>query len=409
MNTSTQRIQKDIETLGQFTATPGEGMTRFTFSKEYDQSRQYIKAQMEQAGLQVREDALGDIIGLLPGTDPTLAPVMIGSHFDSVKNGGCFDGPAGVVIALEIARTLNEQGIKPRRPIEFCALIEEEGGRFGGGLFASRGITGKLKASDLETLKDENGISIAQAMQTYGFDPANYKDAVRRPGDIFAFLEMHIEQGPILEDANIDLGIVSHIVGLTEFLVEITGRPDHAGTTPMNMRADALTAAGQVLAALPLIAHQAGMGTVTTVGKLQVLPGAANIVPGKVTFTVDIRCKDEQGIASAKDAIVKMLDDAMGEGLSYTINELLYSKPVQMSEDIVAVMKQKADALGFSHMDMTSGAGHDAMVMADITPAALLFVPSKNGRSHCPEEWTDYEQIQKAAEVYFETLKEITK
>lgn len=407
MVTQTKRIKEDIEALAQFTATPGEGMTRFTFTKQYDDSRKYIIEQMRLAGLEVREDALGDIIGRLPGSED-LPPVMIGSHFDSVKNGGNFDGPAGVVLGLEVARAFRDEGVKPRRPIEVCALIEEEGGRFGGGLFASRGMAGRLKPEDFNTLKDSEGISIGQAMAEYGFDPQNYAQAVRAPGSVAAFLEMHIEQGPILENSNTQLGVVSHIVGLTQLEVEITGRPDHAGTTPMDVRADALACAAAAITKLPEFAAAAGQGTVATVGVMQVFPGAANIVPGRVSFKVDIRSKSEEAIVAVRDQFFAELEKNAKEPLRYKTETLLYVKPVEMDPEITRIIRQQCEELGVSYLTMTSGAGHDAMVMAEIAPAALLFVPSKQGRSHCPEEWTDYDQIQKAAEVYYRTLRQMT-
>jgi allantoate deiminase len=408
METRLERIKKDIETLAKFTSTPGKGLTRFSFTEEDKASREYIKREMIQAGLIVYEDASGTVIGRLEGDLKNAPVVMVGSHFDSVKNGGNFDGPAGVVAALEIARVFHEKELKPKYPIEFIGMIEEEGGRFGGGLLASRAMAGKVTREQLNDFKDENGISIAEAMRSFGFDPDKIYQAIRKPETIKAFLELHIEQGPILETGGNDIGIVNYIVGIKEIEVNIIGRPDHAGTTPMNMRADALCAAAEVISKIGSFAVEAGEGTVATVGKLQVNPGAANIVPGEVQFLVDIRSKESALIDEVTSRIENELKKVSEDkGVTFTIVEKLGVLPVKLARQIVESLNKCCEELGFSKESMLSGAGHDAMVMAAITDVGLVFVPSKNGRSHCPEEWTDYEQLQKGIEVVYSAVKEL--
>ncbi|WP_186429917.1 Zn-dependent hydrolase [Clostridium sp. BSD9I1] len=408
MNTNLERIKRDIEALGEFTSTPGVGNTRLSFSEEDRKAREYIKGQMKEAGLQVYEDAAGTIVGRLEGELKDAPVVMIGSHYDSVKNGGIFDGPAGVVTALESARVFKENNIKPKYPVEFIAMIEEEGCRFGGGLFGSRAMVGKVTREELDKYKDTQGISIAQAMKDFGFNPDEINKAVRNPKDIKAFLELHIEQGPILESNNKDLGIVQYVVGIREFEVIIKGRADHAGTTPMDMRLDALDAAAPVISKISGFAKEAGEGTVATIGKFQLLPGAANIVPEEVKFTVDIRSKSKNLINEVSNKISKDLENmAETKGVKYEIIDKLNVNPVKLSENIISIMKNKADNIGFTTEDMLSGAGHDAMIMAGVTEVGLLFVPSKNGRSHCPEEWTDYDKLQKGVEIMCQTLEEL--
>lgn len=408
MNTKLERIKKDIEALAQFTATPGKGLTRFSFTEEDRKSREYIKDELKNAGLEVYEDAAGTVVGRLEGELKNAPAVMIGSHFDSVKNGGNFDGPAGVVAGLEIARVFQEKGLKPKYPIEFIAMIEEEGGRFGGGLFASRAMVGKVTREQLDTYKDAEGISTAEAMRKFGFNPDRIHEAVRKPENVRAFLELHIEQGPILETNCKDIGIVDYIVGIREYEIVIKGRPDHAGTTPMNMRADALDAASGVISRISCYAKEAGEGTVATVGKLQVLPGAANIVPGEVQFLVDIRSKKLELIDEVSAKIEAKLKKVSSEkGVTFTIIEKLSVAPVRLAEGIVGSLNKSCDNNKFTKASMLSGAGHDAMVMADITDVGLVFVPSKGGRSHCPEEWTDYEQLQKGIEVVYDTVKDL--
>ncbi|MBR3706079.1 MAG: hydantoinase/carbamoylase family amidase, partial [Firmicutes bacterium] len=229
LKTNVERIQKDIESLAQFSCVEGIGCTRFTYTKEFAQARDYIVSEMKAAGLQVREDAVGIIIGRMEGKNPDAPVVMTGSHFDTVKTGGRFDGPAGVIAGLETARVLHEEGFVPECPIEFVALPEEEGARFGSGLFGSRAMCGQLKPGEIENNKDWDGVTVAEAMKGYGLDPSKAAEAQRKPGEIGTFLELHIEQGPLLEKTKTDIGIVDAIVGLRVFDIHVYGRSDHAG------------------------------------------------------------------------------------------------------------------------------------------------------------------------------------
>lgn len=405
MKTNLDRIKRDIEELSKFNATPGHGLTRFSLTHEDKGAREYIRNELLKLGLEVYEDSAGSIFGKRKGSSDDLPVIMIGSHFDSVKNGGNFDGPAGVVMALEIMRVLEGNNIKTKYPIEFVGMIEEEGGRFGSGVFGSRAMTGAVSIEELNNNKDEKGISMADALKEFGFNPNDIQKAQRKPEDIKAFIELHIEQGPILEKNEKDIGVVDFIVGINEFKVIVNGRPDHAGTTPMNMRADALIAASNVIGKISGYAKQAGEGTVATVGTLNVKPGAANIVPGEVTFTVDIRSKKSDCIKEVKSKIIEALNiEAKASGVKTEIIEMLDVKPVKMSEKIINNLEKNIKSNDFSYVKMLSGAGHDAMVMSAITDVGLIFVPSKDGRSHCPEEWTDYEDLQKGIEVIYDTL-----
>lgn len=408
MKTNLDRIKNDIVELSKFNATPGCGLTRWSFTNEDRGARDYIKGQMEAAGLKVYEDAAGTIVGRLEGELKDAPAVMVGSHFDSVKNGGNFDGPAGVITGLEIARVIKENNVRVKYPIEFVAMIEEEGTRFGGGLFGSRAMAGKVTMEELETYKDKDGISMAEAMKDFGFDPCKIGEAIRRPEDVKAFIELHIEQGPILEKKKKDIGIVEYIVGINQFEITVKGRPDHAGTTPMNMRADALDAASCVISKISDFAKAAGEGTVATVGILNLLPGAANIVPGEVRFTVDIRSKKASCIKEVGDKIREELDNVCSlKGVSYKMVKKLTAEPVKLADKIIEALNKNCECSGFSKEPMLSGAGHDAMIMASITEVGMVFVPSRDGRSHCPEEWTDYEDLQKGVEVVLKTILDI--
>lgn len=398
METNAKRIQRDIEQLAQFTATPGQGVTRFSYTPEDRAARNYIKEQMQQAGLFVSEDAVGTVIGRRPGLKEGPA-VLVGSHFDSVKHGGAFDGTAGVVVALEIARVLKEHDITTCYPIEVIAMVEEEGGRFGGGLLASRAMAGMVRKEVLTASYDAQGISLAEAMAEFGLDP-DIKAAQRKPDELKASFELHVEQGVVLESEGTDLGLVQAIVGMREYEVEITGRPDHAGTTPMNMRADALFAASCVVQQVRQIALDVGGGAVGTVGKLEVRPGAGNIVPGQVCFSVDLRSHEQEALDTLSDKLKTAVEEACKpEGLTYTITDKMDVQPVKLPAHLRDLIAREAKTRGISTHPMVSGAGHDTQVMATLTDAALIFVPSKDGRSHCPEEWTDYAALKKGADV----------
>ena len=395
------RIQRDIEALAHFTASPGEGVTRFSFTAEDRLAREYIKNQMAASHLKVYEDAAGTIIGRREGSRRCAPAVMIGSHFDSVKKGGPFDGPAGVVAALEISRILDENRICTEYPLEFIAMVEEEGGRFGAGLFGSRAMAGKILPGELLNFHDDAGISVARAMQDFGLEPEAITSAVRSPDQLKAFLELHIEQGPILEKTGIDVGLVETVVGIEQWEIEIQGRPDHAGTTPMNMRADALVAAADVIKQIYRLASDSAAGTVATVGKLQVSPGAGNIVPGKAIFTVDIRSDNATDIQQLSEAIQRFLFSLAKEypGISTRMSPVLSIDPTPLSSDILQLLEEEAGFSGITSRRMRSGAGHDAMVMASLTEVGLVFVPSRDGRSHCPEEWTDYNKLKKGVDL----------
>lgn len=408
MQSNRNRIKTILEELSLFTATPGAGTTRLSYSLEDKLARTYLKKQMKQVGLKVREDAVGNIYGRLEGKDASLPAVMVGSHFDSVPNGGSFDGPAGVVTGLEVAALFQENQLQPVYPLEVIAMVEEEGSRFGSGLLGSRMLAGQVSAENLTSMKDKDGISVNEAMLALGFNGNQLTEARRTAKDVKAFIELHIEQGPVLEEAGEDVGIVETIVGMTEIKVTITGRAGHAGTTPMNARRDALAATVQIVADLPQLAMNAAEATVLTIGKLTVYPNGANVIPNAVVFTVDVRSKSEACVQSVIQQVKTIIQTKTPKGITAEIEEMLYEKPVQLSEKIHQQLRANSEALGLKSRSMVSGAGHDAMIFAGFTEVGLVFVPSKDGLSHTPEEWTDYEQVQKGIEVVYETVKQLT-
>ena len=409
LKTNIERIQKDIETLAQFSCVEGIGCTRFTYTKEFAQARDYIVSEMKAAGLTVREDAVGTVIGRLEGKNPNAPILMTGSHFDTVKTGGRFDGPAGVTAALETARTLHDEGFVPECPIEFVALPEEEGARFGGGLMGSRAMCGKLTQAEVDTYKDWDGVTIAEAMKGYGLDPTKIADAKRTPGEIGTFIELHIEQGPILENNRTDVGIVEAIVGLRCLNVTVTGRSDHAGTTPLNMRADTMLATAKAIVAGTEKAKELNDGTVVTFGRVETIPGAFNIVAKETNFNIDCRSRGIESVNTVIDVIRTSLERSVAEnpGLSFEMEEKTSALPVQMKAEVQELLEKHAAELNISTRKMLSGAGHDAMIMGALCDVAMVFVPSKDGRSHVPEEWTDYADLQKGVELVYRTIKEL--
>ena len=408
MRSSIERIRKDIERLAVFTATPGAGVTRYSFSEEDRNARAYIRREMEDAGLRTYEDGAGNLFGRRDGRTNDAPPVMVGSHFDSVPNGGAFDGDAGVSTALEIARILRDERITTERPMEFAALVEEEGARFACGLYGSRAMTGLLGEAHLDTFTDRDGGTLRTVLRDFGFAPERFTTARREPGSIAAFLELHIEQGPVLETNGIDLGLVSAIVGVSQFEAELTGRADHAGSTPMTLRKDALAAAAEVVLALQAAARREGEGTVGTVGKMRVAPGGSNIVPEIVNFTMDIRSSVESRmmrIIAEMKALMERI--AMRDALGWRMDEKVLIPPVSMHPEIVDALEASARNRGYSARRMVSGAGHDAMVMARLAPVGMVFVPSRGGRSHCPEEWTEYADVAKGADIMLDAALRI--
>ena len=406
MTANQQRIEQHIELLSRFTATPGAGVTRLTYSKEDLQARNYIKEAMTEYGLTVTEDGFGNIFGKLEGTLPDAPSVIVGSHFDSVPNGGAYDGTAGVVVGLEVAALFKENNLKPAYPLEIIALVEEEGSRFGGGLMGSRGMMGLLTAEDFKTLADKDGILAVDAMADIWVNPTNEKK--RDPKTIKAFLELHIEQGPILEETNIQIGVVEAIVGLTQLEVTVQGQAGHAGTTPMDRRSDALVSAAQIIAALPGIASDEGEGTVITTGRLNVFPNGANVIPDKVVFTVDIRSGKEEHVLNAVRKVKELIAQQDGNGIRTSIEQQLYIEPKELDSGIRSLLKEASDHLEIPYCSINSGAGHDAMVFSDFTACGMVFIPSKDGLSHCPEEWSDPGHLADGTTIIYEAAKRLT-
>ncbi len=404
MRVQKRRIEKDFDNISNFGKLSNGGVTRLAFSKEDIESRNYLHKTMEEIGLEVRIDAFGNMRGRREGLEE-LAPVAIGSHLDTVPEGGHYDGVVGVIAALEVIRVLNDKDIRTKRPIEVINLSAEESSRFGGATLGSKVLSGKISLAGLNKYVDREGLSLYEALKDNGFKPDEIESAVLNKGDIYSFIEMHIEQGPVLETENISVGIVTSIAAPTRFRVNFKGVADHSGNTPMSIRKDALTAASELVLGVERIARdEAGPATVGTVGYLYVKPGAMNVIPGGVELGIDIRdiSSDDKKMAVKKviDLIVEIKKNRPVE-IEYEI--LTDDEPVQLSNKVIQILEQTAEEIGLSYKVMHSGAGHDAMHMADIANTGMIFIPSKNGISHNIEEFTEMDDVCKGAELLLET------
>ena len=402
----TGRIARDLEHLKQFTATPGNGCTRLPFTKEARDAVNYLKELMAEAGLEVTEDAAGNVFGVLKGEDPSLPCVMMGSHYDSVVNGGDYDGIAGVICAIEVARLLKEEGVTPKRNFVAVGFCDEEGMRFGTGYFGSGAMLGNRDVEYTKKFADTDGVTIYEAMKGYGLDPEKIGEAAWKEGSIGCFLEAHIEQGPVLDAEGTELGLVEGIVGIQRYMVTVHGRADHAGTTPMDMRMDAVDAATKVISKIADWAREKADGTVSTVGYINTVPGGMNIVAEKVEFTVDIRSMNNDNINDITNRIRKALDKEVAEyGGSYEMDNKLTITPVHLSSEMLDFMEADCKERGYTYRRMPSGAGHDSLEIGQSIPTVMIFTPSKEGRSHCPVEFTKYSEFAKASVIMKDLAK----
>ncbi len=401
------RLWADVMALAELT-DPAHPYTRRSFTPLFLRGRDLLAKRFAEAGLAVRIDTAGNLIGRLEGAKPELGVIAVGSHSDTVPSGGRFDGIAGVATALEVVRALRDKGERLDHTIEVIDFLAEEPSEYGLSCVGSRGMAGVLAPAMLD-LTDPGGERLRDALRRVGGDPERL-DAARR-ADIKAFLELHIEQGIVLESQALDVGIVTSIVGIRRIEIVFEGAADHAGTTPMHLRQDALVAAAQTVASVRRVAEElAGAGKgyfVATVGILAVEPGASNVVPGRCRLVIDARTTDlaltERFVAaierdSAEHAKVARVKRA-------PLKTLSEGKPVACDESVRAAMSQAARDLGLGQTDLASGAGHDAAFMSRICKSGMVFVPCKGGKSHSPEEWSEREQIAAGAAVILQAVK----
>ena len=404
-NIMKNRLQHDFDQISRFGALPGGGVTRIAFTKEDFQARNWLKLQMEKAGLTVSIDAVGNMRGRRAGRCE-LPPVMMGSHLDTVPQGGDFDGVVGVLAALEVVRRLNDRQLVTKRPVEVINFSAEESSRFGVGTLGSKAMTGTIDLKTAKTLVDKEGVSLYQALKNNSFPVDEMDSAIVLPGQIHGFVEIHIEQGPVLESRKCSVGIVTAIAAPTRFKVIIKGRSDHSGSTPMNMRKDALAGASELILGVERIAgKEAGNATVGTVGYCLVTPGSMNVIPGQVELGIDIRDTHPRDKKNAVSAVKTLMDQiAEKRGLTIVCHQLCNDTPVTLSEKMILSLKAAAHETHQACILLPSGAGHDAMNMARITNVGMIFIPSLGGISHNTAEYSQMKDIEAGTRVLLETI-----
>jgi allantoate deiminase len=411
MKINSNRLQQHFEAMSEIGKIGETGTCRPTMTPLEKQGFDIAASWMKEAGMKTHIDNFGNLIGKLEGKNKSLPVLMMGSHLDSQPYGGRFDGVAGVLCAIEVVKTLTENNIIPDRSIEVVSFADEEGWRFNKGLFGSRGILGRLEKGELER-KDKDGITREKALRDFGCDPDKFSESEYKPGSIFCFLELHIEQGPILDTAKKPIGVVSGISGPLWLTVKLKGMAGHAGSVPMAMRKDALVGAAEIIIALNEIASQVpGAPTVGTVGTLNVFPASRNIIPEEVTFTVDLRDIDlERRNKYEKQLMDKIRSITQKHQLTYEISEDTNSEPRYCADWIKDIIKQECKTLQLTDTpELMSGPFHDAMALSYACDYGMIFVRCKDGISHNPLEYASYEDLAIGAEVLYGTILQILK
>jgi N-carbamoyl-L-amino-acid hydrolase len=401
------RLWADVMDLAEIT-DPARPYTRRSFTALFLEGREWLTQRFQDAGLTTRIDTAGNLIGRIEGRNPALGVIALGSHSDTVPSGGRFDGIAGVATGLEIVRALRDSGVQPEHTIEVIDFLAEEPSEYGLSCVGSRGMTGSLDDAML-ALTEPGGETLRDALRRVGGDPDKLDLAKR--DDIRAFLELHIEQGIVLESQSLDVGIVTSIVGIRRIEVIFQGEADHAGTTPMALRHDALVAAAATVSSVRRVAEQlAAEGAdyfVATVGILAVDPSASNIVPGRCRLVIDARTT--QPVLTQR--FVEIVDrESAAHATAARVTRASFATlsdgpPVACDPALRAALRQGAHDLGLSESDLPSGAGHDAAFMSRICPSAMIFVPCRAGKSHAPEEWSDREQIAAGAAAIYQAVR----
>lgn len=388
MSIERQRICRELSALGEFGFVPGEGTSRVAYSQSFLQGRDYVKALMEEAGLQVFIDGVGNLIGRKEGKLPGSKIISVGSHIDSVPGGGIYDGCLGVLGGIECIRAMKREGYTNRHPIEVIAFIEEEGNAIGG-TFGSRCFVG-------EALSEEE----IKKAASFGMTLEDIRSAKGKAEDYEAYLELHIEQGGVLESKNLEIGIVEGIVGIARFDGLVEGETNHAGTTPMSLRKDAMTRSVNMLDDLYDRVLRRKDGMVCTVGEFRIVSPAVNVVPGKTRFTLEVRNPHMEEMLKVVSAW-----EANYEPQGLKLQQFLQQDETMMDGQLLDKMEGICCSKRLSFTRMYSGAGHDAMNMAGFTPSGMIFIPSVDGRSHCIEEFSKEEDIGNGTEVLFEMIK----
>ncbi|MGP7818473.1 allantoate deiminase [Niallia sp. 01092] len=402
INMETAEVEQWVEWLAGFGKTANDGVTRLLYDDTWQKTQLALKTKMDESGLQSYFDSVGNLFGRLTGTEEKERVILTGSHIDTVVDGGKYDGAYGVVASLLAVQYLYKHYGLPKKTIEVVSLCEEEGSRFPLAFWGSGSITGKFNMNDSKELSDANGIPFHQAMEQAGFSPSGGQ-AVR--DDIASFIEVHIEQGAVLEKEKQSVGIATHIVGQKRFNIKISGESNHAGTTPMSYRKDSMHIAAELIAYTLKKASEIDESLVATVGKLTVSPNVPNVIPNEVIFTLDVRHHEEAVLDQYCRLIFSYFHAFCEEketGLD--IEQWVNVKPVKMDPDLINISDNLLKDMDIPYRKMISGAGHDSQMFGTYCPTALFFVPSKNGISHSPLEYTKPEDLKNGVIVLIEML-----
>ncbi|WP_404331823.1 Zn-dependent hydrolase [Mesobacillus maritimus] len=394
-----ERLKLTLEEFANFGRTENNGVTRLSLSEEDRLARNYFRSCCEELGLEVKVDDMGNMYATLEGTEDK-PPIVIGSHLDSVKKGGRFDGVLGVLAGLEVVRTLVDHKIKPKVPITIANITNEEGARFEPSMMASGVLSGKFDKEKMLQSADKNGIKFGEALKSIGYEG----DEANRLKEASAFVEIHIEQGPILEHENLNVGVVECVLGMCCYEIEVTGESDHAGTTPMPMRKDALFATNNLITEARKKLNKLDSDLVYTMGRLNVYPSIHTVIPNKVVFTLEARHKNPATIQKVEEIVHSLTQSPNNEGCEIKATKLWGRDTVWFDEEVVNAVEQAAKTLGYSYKRMVSGAGHDAQFIQSYIPSAMIFTPSVNGKSHSEEELTSWEDCEKGVNVVLETV-----
>ena len=397
------RINQTLQELGHLGESP-EGMDRVAYSPADIAGRDYTIKLMKEAGLETRIDAAGNIIGRRAGSDDNLPAIALGSHTDTVPKGGKYDGALGVMGAIEVIRTLEEQGHRTRHPLEVIDFTNEEGTRFHRWLVGSRSMSGLLEQEDLDAL-DDDGLSLGPCIADIGGDLSRIGEAVRSPGELAAYFELHIEQGPYLHQSGNPIGVVTGITGRAVFEVEIEGKANHAGTTPMSTRRDALVSASKLVLNIQKMAAEQEICRVSTVGSIKAIPNAVNVIPGHASIGLEFRDTDMEALAAAEQELRRITDQAAVDDIvDIDVIRHRFTSAVPITADMQALVAEAAENCGMAWEPLASGAGHDAQAVANIAPVAMIFVPSIDGISHAIEEYSTPQDCANGAQVLLELL-----
>lgn len=394
------RLLASLQALGQLGALPGGGVNRLALSDADRQGRDWTVARMRALGMRIDVDAIGNIIGTLPGTEDG-PPVMTGSHIDTVRTGGLYDGNYGVLAGLEVVATLREAGLRTRRPLAVAVFTNEEGARFQPDMMGSLVYVGGLPLQDALATCDADGVSVQAELQRIGYQGTT---AVGAPL-VDSYVELHIEQGPVLEQMGLQIGVVEGVQGISWTEFTVAGQSNHAGTTPMALRHDAALVAAQVAVFVRELSARLGGRQLATVGAVRLSPNLVNVIAQKAVFTVDLRNTDSAVLAQAESELhAYALQAAQAEGVRITSRALARFEPVAFDPMLVDLVEQQARALGCSHQRLPSGAGHDAQMLARVCPSAMIFVPSVGGLSHNVREHTEPADLERGAQLLLQVV-----